>query len=399
MGIDRAPGPGERPMNAVVDVAGFGALPDGTPVERWTLRNTAGMAVSVLTYGATIQAVEVPDADGRVANVALGFGDLAGYTSPRYLSQCPYFGSTIGRFANRIAGGRFTLDGTVHELPTNDGPGTLHGGTSGFDKRVWSAERAGGGVRMRYTSADGEQGFPGTLRAAVTISLDDRGCLRLDYRATADRPTVVNLTNHSYWNLAGEGSGSVHGHRLLVSADRYTPVDGDLIPTGAVDAVAGTPFDFRVPRAIGDRVRDSHPQLALAGGYDHNYVLSHPAGAGELQLAAVAVDPSGGRQVTVATTEPGMQFYSGNFLDGSFAGPSGRPYREGDGFALETQHFPDSPNQPGFPSAVLRPGATYRSSTSYTFSAAGPATAGRPVRAKASAAAMQASGTAGITYR
>jgi aldose 1-epimerase len=359
-------------MAAAVSVAGFGALRDGTPVERWTLRNAGGMSVAVLTYGATIQAVDVPDREGRAANVALGFGDLAGYTSLRYLTNCPYFGATIGRFANRIAHGRFTLDGTVHELPTSNGPNTLHGGPSGFDKRVWSAEQAAGGVRMRYTSADGEEGFPGTLQAAVTVSLDDRGCLRLDYRATADRPTVVSLTNHSYWNLAGEGSGTVRGHRLLVNADRYTPVDAGLIPTGAVDDVAGTPFDFRVSRAIGDRVRSGHQQLALAGGYDHNYVLNRAPGDAGLQLAAIAADPSSGRRVTVETTEPGLQFYSGNFLDGSFAGPSGRPYREGDGLALETQHFPDAPNQPGFPSAVLRPGTTYRSSTSYTFSAGEP---------------------------
>jgi aldose 1-epimerase len=356
-------------MSTGVAVAAFGALPDGTPVEVWTLRSTRGMTVSVLTYGATIQAVEVPGADGHVANVALGFGELAGYTSPRYLANCPYFGSTIGRYANRIAGGRFTLDGTVCELPVNNGPNTLHGGGSGFDKRVWSAEQAAGGVRMSYTSADGEEGFPGALQASVTISLNDRGCLRLDYQATADRPTVVNLTNHSYWNLAGEGSGTVDGHRLLINAGRYTPVDAALIPTGAVDDVTGTPFDFRVFRAIGEH--GSHPQLELAGGYDHNYALNRGARDAGLQLAAVVTDPPSGRQVTVETTEPGLQFYSGNFLDGSLRGPSGRPYGRGAGLALETQHFPDTPNQPAFPPAVLHPGAVYRSSTSYTFSARG----------------------------
>jgi aldose 1-epimerase len=355
-------------MSTAVDVAAFGARPDGTPVEVWTLRSTSGMAVSVLTYGATIAAVEVPGADGRVANVALGFGDLAGYMSRRYLTNCPYFGSTIGRYANRIAGGRFTLDGAGHELPANNGPNTLHGGTAGFDKRVWSAEAAGGGVRMSYLSADGEEGFPGAVQATVTISLDDRGCLRLDYQATTDRPTVVNLTNHSYWNLAGEGAGTVHGHRLYINASHYTPVDAALIPTGAVDDVTGTPFDFRVPRAVGERVGGGHPQLALAGGYDHNYVLDREAGDEGLQLAAIVADPLSGRQVTVETTEPGLQFYSGNFLDGSFSGPSGRVYGRGSGLALETQHFPDTPNQPGFPSAVLRPGEVYRSSTSYTFS-------------------------------
>jgi aldose 1-epimerase len=353
-------------MGTAVAVAAFGSLPDGTPVEVWTMRNNRGMAVSVLTYGATIQAVEIPGADGHAVNVALGFGDLAGYTSPRYLANCPYFGSTIGRYANRIAGGRFTLDGTTCELTVNNGPNTLHGGGSGFDKRVWSAEQAAGGVRMSYTSADGEEGFPGALQATVTVSLDDRGCLRLDYQATTDRPTVVSLTNHSYWNLAGEGSGTVDGHRLLINAGRYTPVDAALIPTGAIDDVTGTPFDFRASRVIGEH--SSHPQLELAGGYDHNYVLNRGAGDAGRQLAAIVTDPPSGRQVTVETTEPGLQFYSGNFLDGSLRGPSGRPYGRGAGLALETQHFPDTPNQPGFPAAVLLPGAVYRSSTSYTFS-------------------------------
>ncbi|GIF14198.1 aldose epimerase family protein [Actinoplanes teichomyceticus] len=343
-----------------IDSTAFGELADGTKIEKWTLTNAGGSSVSVLTWGATIQSVLVPDRDGRLANVVLGFDDMAGYTDPAN----PYFGSTVGRYANRIAGGRFTLDGQTYELTRNEKSKTLHGGARGFDKRVWSAAPAGDGVRMTRTSPDGEEGFPGTVEASVTFTLDDRNRLRIDYRATTDRPTVVNLTNHAYWNLAGEGSGTIDGHLLRIAAERYTPVDADLIPTGALEPVAGTPFDFRTFRAIGERVRDGHPQLAAGLGYDHNYVLS----ASE---AAVVREPGSGRQLTIETTEPGLQFYSGNFLDGRLRGPGGRRYRQGDAFALETQHFPDSPNQPHFPSTVLRPGETYTSSTTHVFATFG----------------------------
>jgi aldose 1-epimerase len=356
----------------VVARSEWGALPDGTGVERWVLGNRSGASVAVLTLGATLQSVVVPDRQGRLANVTLGFGDLAGYSSPGYVAGNPYFGSVVGRYANRIAGGRFTLDDRTHELSVNDGPNTLHGGASGFDRRVWAAEEVTNGVRLRCTSPDGDQGFPGTLEAAVTITFDDGGRLRFDYEATTDRPTVVNLTNHSYWNLAGEGSGSIDDHDVVVHASRYTPVDATLIPMGALEDVTGTPFDLRRPSAIGERVRADHPQLVLAGGFDHNFVLDRADADGDGQLlpAAVLLDHTTGRRLSVATTEPGLQLYSGNFLDGSFYGTSGRQYRQGDGVALETQHFPDAPNQPGFLAATLRPGATHRSTTTYTFTVA-----------------------------
>jgi aldose 1-epimerase len=347
-----------------IDRAAFGALADGTGIDKWTLTDAHGMSVSVLTWGATIQSVLVPDRDGRPGTVTLGFGDLAGYTDPAYLAGNPFLGSTVGRYANRIAGGSFPLDGETYKLAQNEGQITLHGGSHGFDQRVWSAEAVEHGVRMSYTSADGEQGFPGTLRASVTFTLDGSGGLRLDYAATTDRATVVALTNHAYWNLAGEGSGTTAGHLLRIAAARYTPVDATLIPTGALDEVAGTPFDFQDFHAIGERLRDDHPQLVIGRGYDHNYVLD---GDG-LRTAAVVRDPSSGRQMTIETTEPGLQFYSGNFLDGKLRGTSGRSYRQGDAFALETQHFPDSPNQPSFPSTVLRPGETWTSTTVHRFS-------------------------------
>ncbi|MFI1989009.1 aldose epimerase family protein [Actinoplanes sp. NPDC020271] len=343
-----------------IDSTPFGALADGTVIEKWTLTNAGGASVSILTRGATIQSVIVPDRDGTLGNVTLGFADLGGYTD----AANPYFGSTIGRYGNRIAGGTFTLGGQVHKLTQNEGQTTLHGGVHGFDKRVWSAEATADGVRLNYLSPDGEEGFPGTVDVAVTFGFDDENRLRIDYRATTDQVTVLNLTNHAYWNLAGEGSGTINDHRLRINAGRYTPVGETLIPTGELAPVDGTPFDFRTAHAIGERLRDDHPQLGFGLGYDHNYVLDGPA-------AAVVDDPRTGRRLTIETTEPGLQFYSGNFLDGKLRGPSGRQYRQGDGFALETQHFPDSPNQPGFPSTVLRPGETYTSSTTHTFSVHG----------------------------
>jgi aldose 1-epimerase len=276
-----------------------------------------------------------------------------------YLRSRPYFGALIGRYANRIAGGRFTLDGETHELPVNDGPGTLHGGDAGFHVQVWDAQpfetAAAVGVTLSYAAADGEGGFPGTLPVTVAYALDDRDRLRIDYAATTDRPTVVNLTSHAYWNLAGEGSGSIDGQRLRIGAGRYTPVDDALIPTGALAPVAGTPMDFRRPRAIG-RV-----------GYDHNWVLDRGPGAGLVE-AAVLQDPASGRVLTVATDQPGIQVYSGGSLDGTLRGHAGRAYGPGAGLALETQHFPDSPNRPRFPSTVLRPGEAYRTTTVLGFS-------------------------------
>ncbi|BCJ39969.1 aldose 1-epimerase [Actinoplanes ianthinogenes] len=339
-----------------IDSTAFGEFPDGTVIEKWTLTAADGAAVSILTWGATIQSVLVPDRDGVLANVTLGFADLDGYLD----EANPYFGATIGRYANRIGGASFALDGETYKISQNEGETALHGGVRGFDKRVWSAVATDGGVTMSYTSPDGEEGFPGTVAAAVTFTFDDAHRLRIDYRATTDRATVVNLTNHAYWNLAGEGAGTINDHLLRINAAYYTPIDATLIPTGAVEPVDGTPFDFRAFRPIGARLRDADPQLGFGLGYDHNYVLAGPD-------AAVVRDPRSGRQLTIETTEPGLQFYSGNFLDGRLRGPSGRQYRQGDAFALETQHFPDSPNRPDFPSTVLRPGDTYSSRTTHTF--------------------------------
>jgi aldose 1-epimerase len=339
----------------------FGEV-EGKRVERFTLANRQGLRVELLSYGGILRAIWAPDRHGELANVTLGFADFAGY-----LKNEPFFGCIAGRYANRIANGRFAIDGETYQLATNDGQNHLHGGVRGFDKRVWDAEEAregdAAGVRLTRVSPDGEEGYPGTLNVAVTYLLDDENRLRIDYRAETDRPTIVNLTNHTYWNLAGEGSGTIENHALWLAASRYTPVDAALTPTGELAPVAGTPFDFTTPAPIGARIREGHPQLLMGRGYDHNVVLDRAPGDASLMEAARLHDPKSGRTLAVWTTEPGVQFYSGGFLDGTFAGTSGRAYRQGDGIALETQHFPDSPNQPGFPSTVLRPGEVYRSTT------------------------------------
>jgi aldose 1-epimerase len=315
-----------------------------------------------MTYGATIVSLETPDRDGRLGDVVLGYPSLDGY-----LAASPYFGAVVGRYGNRIAGARFTLDGTTYRLAANDGPNHLHGGVQGFDKVLWAGDTATtdstAAVTFAYSSSAGEEGYPGTLTVAVRYTLGNDDALRVDYQATTDAATPVNLTQHSYFNLAG--AGEILGHVLTVAADRYTPVDSTLIPTGALAPVDGTPFDFRTPTAIGARIDLDHEQLRRGRGYDHNWVLNRTDSG--LALAARVTEPTSGRTLTISTTEPGIQFYSGNFLDGSIRGKDGRRYVHRSGFCLETQHYPDSPNQPGFPSTILRPGATYRSTTVFAF--------------------------------
>lgn len=347
----------------------FGKLPDGRAVTLFTLTGPQGLVVEVLDYGATIVAIRTPDRAGRAGDVAPGFTTLEDY-----LTKSPYFGCTIGRFGNRIAHGRFTLDGRTYQLATNNSPGdipcSLHGGNKGFDKVLWRATvdtaAALPTLRFEYTSPDGEEGYPGNLRVRLTYSLTADNGLRLDYEATTDAATPVNLTNHCYFNLKGEGEGTILDHELTLHAKRYTPVNAGLIPAGGIQPVAGTPFDFTRPHRIGERIGDAHEQLKLGLGYDHNFVLDRQ-GAG-LEPAATVYEPTSGRVMEVLTTEPGIQFYSGNFLDGTLAGKTGGKILHRGAIALETQHFPDSVNQPDFPSTILRPGGTYRSSTVYRFS-------------------------------
>ena len=305
----------------------------------------------------------MPDRKGQVNNIVLGRSSLKDYEAGH-----PYFGALIGRFGNRIANARFTLDGKQYTLAANDGPNGLHGGKKGFDKVVWTGKDTPAGLELTYLSPDGEEGYPGNLTTKVVYSLNDQNELRIDYSATTDKTTVVNLTNHSYFNLAGNGAPSVENHLISINADRYTPVDKNLIPTGELASVAGTPFDFRQPKQIGGGIRSSHPQVVLGRGYDHNFVINRTDNT-SLVLAASVYDPATGRAMDVLTTEPGIQFYTGNFIDGTLVGSSGGLYRQGDGLCLETQHFPDAPNQPDFHSTVLKPGETYHSTTVFRFSA------------------------------
>jgi aldose 1-epimerase len=351
-----------------VSRAPFGALPDGSAVELFTLTNAAGVEVRAITYGGIIVSLRTPDRRRQLDDIVLGFD-----TAAQYAAGHPYFGAIVGRYANRIANGRFALDGKIYQLAINDRPNHLHGGVKGFDKAIWTGEPfdddRGAGVAFTYTSRDGEEGYPGTVTARVTYTLTNQNELIVDYHATTDRPTVINLSQHSYFNLAGQGSRDVLEHELQIYADRYTPVNETLIPTGELAAVAGTPFDFSALTAIGARIGQDHVQLQRGRGYDHNYVLTRTGG--DLQNAARVVERTTGRTLEVATTEPGLQFYSGNFLDGSLTGKQGRVYRQRYGFCLETQYFPDSPNKPAFPSTVLNPGHDYRSRTVFRFGTEG----------------------------
>ena len=350
-------------IRAAVTRAPFGTLPDGTVIDEFTLTNAAGDSARVITYGGIVTSVNVRDRDGQRDDVVLGHDTLAGY-----LNDNSRFGAVIGRYANRIGGAQFAIDGQVYKLAANTGPNSLHGGRAGFDKAIWKADpieaEGAAGVRLSHTSPDGDEGFPGTLSVNVVYTFNDRGELAIDYEAATDKPTVVNLTNHSYFNLGGEGSGDVLGNVLTLNADRYTRVDSQLIPTGELADVAGTPLDFRAGTTIGARIHDA-AIIELAKGYDHNFVVNR-SGEGEVKAAEV-FDPRSGRVLEVFTTAPGVQLYLANHLSGK-VGKSGHVYEQYGAFCLETQHYPDSPNKPEFPSALLRPGETYKSRTVYAFS-------------------------------
>jgi aldose 1-epimerase len=340
----------------------FGLTPTGGAINLYTLTNGKGMEVKISDYGGIVTSLKVPDRTGISVDVVLGFDSLDGYLKPG-----PYFGAIIGRYGNRIAHGKFSLDGVEYTLAKNNGENSLHGGIRGFDKRVWTVtSHSGQSLQLTYLSKDGEEGFPGNLLTTVTYTLTSANDLRIDYAATTDKATVVNLTNHSYFNLAGQGTGDVLGHQVTIVADRFTPVDKTLIPTGELRNVAGTPFDFRQPHTIGERINANDEQLMLGKGYDHNFVLNrHSAG---LELAARVIEPKTGRVLEVLTTQPGVQFYTANTLGPALAGKDGKVYGPHSAFCLETQHFPDSPNKPDFPSVVLKKGDHYLTTTVYRFS-------------------------------
>jgi aldose 1-epimerase len=345
----------------------FGKSPDGQPVDLFVLTNKGGAEVSITNYGGAVVSVKVPDRNGKLADVVLGYDTLDGYVNDK-----AYFGATVGRYGNRIAHAQFVLDGKTYTLAKNNGDNSLHGGIKGFNKAVWTAKtlsaKDGQSLELSYLSKDGEEGFPGNLKVSVVYTLKDSNALSIAYSATTDKKTVLNLTNHSYFNLAGEGSGDILGHLLMIQADKFTPVDASLIPTGELRDVAGTPFDFRKSTAIGARINQDDEQLKLGSGYDHNFVLRAVPESLEFLGAARVVEPTSGRVLEVFTTEPGVQFYTGNFLDGKTPGKGGHTYPRRSAFCLETQHFPDSPNQPKFPSVVLNPGERYHSVTTYKFS-------------------------------
>lgn len=350
----------------------LGQLPDGRQVDVYQLTNANGIELRVANYGGTILSLKTPDREGNVDDIVLGFDSLDEYLSDEYREANPYFGAIIGRYGNRIAEGQFTLEGETYTLATNDGDNHLHGGQQGFDRVIWQAEPfesdKGKGLVLRYTSDDGEEGYPGRLETEVTYTLTDEDTLIVDYRAETDKATPINLTQHSYFNLKGEGNDSILDHQLMLNADAFTPVSESLIPTGELQPVEGTPFDFTQAIPIGERIEQDNEQLSFGGGYDHNFVLNRDdAEQGDLVIAAKVWEPQSGRMLEIETTEPGIQFYSGNFLAGDLTGKRGQSYPQRSGFALETQHFPDSPNQDNFPSTILEPGETYRSRTVFRF--------------------------------
>ena len=351
--------------SAQVTKESFGSV-DGQGVDLYTLKNSSGAEAKITNYGGIVVSLKVPDRNRKFDDVVLGFNDL-----DSYLKGHPYFGAVIGRYGNRIAKGRFTLNGAEYKLAVNNGENHLHGGLKGFDKVVWTAQEqksaAGPAVRLTYLSKDGEEGYPGNLQVTLVYTLTNKNELRIDYTATTDKDTVLNLTHHSYFNLDGEGNGDILNHRLTINANRFTPTDAGSIPTGELRNVVGTPFNFLTPMAIGARINQDYEQLKLGNGYDHNYVVNGRMGT--LRRAARVTAPISGRVMEVWTTEPGVQLYTGNFLDGTLTGKSGKVYQRRYGFCLETQHYPDSPNKPSFPTTTLKKGATFHSTTIYRFSA------------------------------
>ena len=357
--MDATPQPGSTTKKP------FGKTPDGQQIDLYVLTNKSGAEAAITTFGGAVVSLKVLDRNGKFADVVLGYDSGEGYVADK-----SFFGALVGRYGNRIGHAQFAIDGKTYTLAKNNGENTLHGGVKGFNKAVWSAKtvsaKGGQSLELSYLSKDGEEGFPGNLKVRVTYTLTDVNALVIDYSATSDKKTVVNLTNHSYFNLAGQGSGDILGHQLMIAADMFTPVDAGLIPTGELRDVAGTPFDFRQSTAIGARINQDEEQLKIGGGYDHNFVLHPPMDRKEF-LAARVTEPTSGRVMEVWTTEPGVQFYTGNFLDGKVTGKGGVAYAKRAALCLETQHFPDSPNQPKFPSAALNPGETYHTITTYKF--------------------------------
>ncbi len=361
-----SPAPVAKKERPKVTRISFGKTPTGTEVSLYTLKNTNGMEAAITNYGGIVVSLKTPDKRGALADIVLGFDSLEGYTK-----QHPYFGALVGRYGNRIGGAKFSLGGKQYKLAVNNGPNSLHGGVEGFDKKVWDAvvDDNTNSLILKYSSPDMEEGYPGKLDVEVTYTLTDNNELRIGYKATTDKETVLNLTNHSYFNLSGQGNGDILNHSIQIMSEKTTPVDATLIPTGELKDVAGTPFDFTAPHAIGERIDDAKDeQIKFGGGYDHNFVVDGPMGT--LRPAARVTEPTSGRVMEVHTTQPGVQFYTGNFLDGTLTGKGGKAYQKRYGLCLETQHFPDSPNQPAFPATTLKPGETYTSTTVYRFSVA-----------------------------